>query len=110
MATNMPFQGAHVLRRAGGSRCAAGLSAGQSGCLVADDDRVGRRVGPPQQQRVGRVLRRHEEVDRLARAAHRAHVDLALVDVALENDLARGIHHARGRSPATHRVAAARRP
>ena len=80
-----------------GSFSAAGLSAGQSGCLVADDDRVGRRVGPPQQQRVGRVLRRHEEVDRLARAAHRAHVDLALVDVALENDLARGIHHARGR-------------
>jgi len=75
------------LRGAGRCAGATGLDAGQPNGFVPDDDRVGRRVGASQQQGVGRMLGRDEQVDGLARSANRAHVDLALVDVALKDDL-----------------------
>jgi hypothetical protein len=56
---------------------------------VADDDGVGRGVRLAQHQRVGGVRRRDEQVDRLGGVADRADVDLALVAVALQHDLAR---------------------
>ena len=57
------------------------------GRLVADDDRVGRRVRAAQQQCVGGARRGDEQVDRFHGIADRANVDFALVAVALQHDL-----------------------
>ena len=61
---------------------------------VADQDGVGRCIGPAQDQRVGRVDGRDEQVHRLPRGGAIAgsgdwpHGDLTLVAVALDDDLA----------------------
>ena len=58
---------------------------------IFEDDRVGRHVHALENERVGRLGCRDEEVDGFGPGRDRLDIDFALVLVALENDLARRI-------------------